>query len=214
MRPLTLRLFGPGVLRAGGAILRTHSARTLALLAYLVLESDRPHSRTRLAELLWEGVPVDSSRQSLRQALYSLRTLVGGQLGKCLHVEPDWVQFDCPVQDAPLDIDVTRFLAAVRSTDEGLWREAAALCNAPLLEGRRLESCTRFETWLHETRERLHALAMHNLGRLVVGHMARSEWEAASGYAHAMRELDPTNEAGSQLLLRIYACLLYTSRCV
>ena len=205
MRPLTLRLFGPGVLRAGGAILRTHSARTLALLAYLVLESDRPHSRTRLAELLWEGVPVDSSRQSLRQALYSLRTLVGGQLGKCLHVEPDWVQFDCPVQDAPLDIDVTRFLAAVRSTDEGLWREAAALCNAPLLEGRRLESCTRFETWLHETRERLHALAMHNLGRLVVGHMARSEWEAASGYSHAMRELDPTNEAGSQLLLRIYA---------
>lgn len=205
MSPLTLRLFGPGVLSARGAVVRTHSARTLALLAFLVLEPDRPHPRARLAELLWQGVPEASSRQSLRQALYSLRSLGGGQLGHCLQVGAEWVQFNASVPGAPVDIDVRRFLAAVHSTDEGRWRDAAALYSAPLLEGRHLKACTDYATWLSTTRERLHALAMHNLGRLVAGHLARCEWESASGFAHAMRDLDPTSEAASQYLLRIYA---------
>jgi DNA-binding SARP family transcriptional activator/Tfp pilus assembly protein PilF len=203
--PLSLRLFGPGVLSAGGAVVRTHSARALALLAYLVLEPDRPHARARLAELLWQGAAEASSRQSLRQALYSLRSLGGGQIGSCLQVGSEWVQFNAPAPDEAVDIDVLRFLAAVNSTDEGRWREAAALYGAPLLEGRKLESCTDYESWLSATRERLHALAMHNLGRLVSGHMARSDWPAASAYAQAMRELDPTSEAASQYLLRIHA---------
>ena len=205
MSPLTLRLLGPGVLSAEGAAVRTHSARTLALLSFLVLEPDRPHSRARLAELLWEGVPEALSRQGLRQALYSLRTLGAGQLGSCLHVESEWVQFNCPAPDAAVDIDVTRFLASVRSTDERLWRDAAALYKAPLLEGRHLQACPDYETWLSAARERLHALAMHNLGRLVVGYIASSDWEAASGFAETMCALDPTNEAASQYRLRIYA---------
>ncbi len=45
---LTLRLFGPGVLQADGAVVRTHSARTFALLAYLALEPERPHARDML----------------------------------------------------------------------------------------------------------------------------------------------------------------------
>jgi len=202
---LSLRLFGPGVLSVGGAVVRAHSARTLALLAYLVLEPNRPHARVRLAELLWQGVPEASGRQSLRQALYSLRSLGGGHLGRCLQVGAEWVQFDAPAPNAGIDIDVIRFLAAVHSTDEGRWRDAAALYGAPLLAGRQLESCTDYASWLSATRERLHALAMHNLGRLAAGQLARCEWQAAAESAHAMCELDPTSEAASQYLLRLHA---------
>lgn len=205
MSPLTLRLFGPGTLSAGDSVVRTHSARTLALLCYLVVEPGRPHARARLAELLWDGAPEASSRQSLRQAVYSLRTLGEGRLGPCLHVEPDWVRFDPPPSHASVDIDVTRFVVAVGSTDEASWREAATLYTAPLLDDRRLAPCAPYENWLCAARERLHALAMHNLGRLVAGHMARSEWDAAGRFATSMRDLDPTNEAASQHLLRIYA---------
>jgi PAS domain-containing protein len=53
MTPFTLRLFGPGVLAADGAVVRTHSARTLALLCFLVVEPNRPHARSTLADLLW-----------------------------------------------------------------------------------------------------------------------------------------------------------------
>ncbi|MDP1647683.1 MAG: tetratricopeptide repeat protein [Rubrivivax sp.] len=205
MTQLTLRLFGPGVLTADGAVVRTHSARTLALLAFLVLESDRPHLRASLVGLLWEGLPEASGRQSLRQALYSLRTVAGGRLNGCLRVDHEWVQFASDARDAPVDIDVHRFLAAVRSTDERLWREASALYKAPLLDHRNFENCTVYETWLAAARERLHALAMQNLGRLVAGHMARVDWDAAIGYAEAMQEVDPTSEAASQYLLRIFA---------
>lgn len=205
MSHLTLRLFGPGALTVDGAVVRTHSARAFALLAFLVVESDRPHARSRLAELLWEGAPEASSRQSLRQALYSLRTLGGGQLGRCLQVEPDWVRFDAAAAGAAVDIDLTRFVAATASTDEALWRDAAAIYVAPFMEGRHLASCPQYEAWLSAARERLHALAMHNLGRLVASHMARSDWAAAGGFAHAMCELDPTSEAASQYLLRVYA---------
>jgi DNA-binding SARP family transcriptional activator len=205
MPHLHLSLFGPGVLAADCIVVRTHSARTLALLSFLVIEADRPHSRTRLAELLWEGHPEASSRQGLRQALYSLRTVAGGHLNGCLHIDPESVQFTSNVREAPIDIDVHRFLAAVHSTDEKQWREAAAVYNAPLLEGRNFEGCAAYERWLSAARERLHALAMQNLGRLVVGNMARCEWEAAVRFAEAMHELDSTSEAASQYLMRIFA---------
>jgi len=204
MTAMTVSLLGPGVLAADGVVVRTHSAKTLALLCFLVLESDRPHSRARLAELLWEGLPETSSRQSLRQALYSLRTIAGGSLNACLRIEPDWVEFASQVQGAPI-IDVHRFLAGVHSADEAQWRIAAALYRAALLESRSFATGTPFEAWLCTARQRLHAFAMQNLGRLVVCHMARSEWEAAIDFAEAMRNLDPASETASRYLMRIFA---------
>ena len=205
MAPLSLRFFGPGVLTAEGAVVRTHSARTLALLCYLLLEPDRPHSRHTLADLLWEGLPEASARQSLRQSLYSLRTVAGGRLRDCLVVEPDWVKFVTHGGDAPPDIDVHRFLGALQGTGEAQWREAAALYQAPLLAGKSFESCPAFAQWLSTQRERLHALAMQNLDRLAGACMARSEWEAAIGFTDAMRQIEPTSEAASQYRMRIFA---------
>jgi DNA-binding SARP family transcriptional activator len=205
MASLTLRLFGPGVLTAEGTVVRTHSARTLALLCYLVLEPDRPHSRNTLSDLLWEGLPEVSARQSLRQSLYSLRTVARGGLRSCLVVDPDWVKFSTQDEDAPPDIDVHRFLAAVQGTGDEQWREAADLYKAPLLAGRSFESCPAFAEWLSTQRERLHALAMQNLDRLTVASMARSEWDAAIQFAEAMRQIEPTSEAAAQYKMRIFA---------
>ena len=205
MTQLTLRLFGPGVLTADGAVVRTHSARTFALLAFLVLESGRPCPRATLVELLWDDLPEASGRQSLRQALYSLRTVAGGRLSGCLQVDPKWVQFDAPAQGSDIDIDVLRFLAAVRSTNESDWRAASTLQKAPLLDGGVFVPGSVYWEWLVLARDRLRALALQNLGRLVVGHMARDEWDAAAGFAEAMCELDATSEVASQYLLRIFA---------
>lgn len=205
MHPLTLRLFGPGVLTAHGAVVHTHSAKTFALLAFLALEPRRPHPRATLVDLLWGDVPEASGRQSLRQALYSLRTVAAGHLNDCLRVDPKWVQFDLPAQGSPIDIDVLRFLAAVRSTQESDWREASTLHRAPLLDGRVFGPGSAYEGWLVMMRDRLGALAMQNLERLVVGHMARDEWDAAAGFAEAMCELDTTSEVASRDLLRSFA---------
>jgi predicted ATPase/DNA-binding SARP family transcriptional activator len=49
------------------------SDKMRALLAYLVIEADRPHRREELAALLWPDQLEAAARQSLRQALYVLR---------------------------------------------------------------------------------------------------------------------------------------------
>ena len=205
MTALTLRLMGPGVLIAGDMVVRTHSARTLALLAYLVVESGRRHPRTALVDLLWPDLPEASGRQSLRQSLYSLNTVAGGHLKDCLQVDPKWVLFRAPPVDSPIDIDVQRFLAGVRSDQEADWRAAAAIPNAPLLDGHAAVPGPAHEAWLLAARARLGALAQQNLGRLVIGHMARHEWEAAARHARALCELEPTSETASQYLLRVLA---------
>jgi DNA-binding SARP family transcriptional activator len=201
---LTLRLLGPGVLLADGTAVRTHSARTFALLAYLALEPERPHARDTLVDLLWPDLPLASGRQNLRQALYSLRAVAGGRLGGCLQVDARSVQFLAPDRGL-LDIDVHRFLTAVRSADDAHWRAAAALHHAPLLDGMAAVPGPTFDAWLLAARDRLGALALQNLGRLVTGHMARAEWDAAARHAQAMVALDATSEVASQYLLRIFA---------
>jgi DNA-binding SARP family transcriptional activator len=80
MNVLSVTLLGPGELALDGSVLRVHSAKTLALLAFLALEADRPHTRARLAALVWSDAPEPAARQSLRQALYSLRRVGAGRL--------------------------------------------------------------------------------------------------------------------------------------
>ena len=72
---------------------RLHSAKTLALLAYLILEADMSHSRGKLAGLLWGESPDARARQSFRQAVYSLRRVLGKE---CLAIEESAVIFEPP----------------------------------------------------------------------------------------------------------------------
>lgn len=204
MTATTLRLFGPGVLTADDAVVRLHSARTLGLLAFLVLEPGRRHARAALVDLLWPDLPETAGRQGLRQALYSIKTVAGGRLGGCLLIDPTSVQFNAPAASA-IDIDVLRFLHAVHGASNAQWRAAAAIEPTPLLDGLATVPGQEFEAWLSAARERLRALALHNLGRLASGHMARGEWDEAAPFAQAMRDLDPNSEVASQFLLRISA---------
>ena len=57
----------------------THLAKgkARALLAYLVVEADRPHQRETLAALLWPDWPERSARNNLRNILSNLRTAIG-----------------------------------------------------------------------------------------------------------------------------------------
>lgn len=202
MSVLQLHLLGPGELSLEGRPVRLHSERTLALLAFLALESDRPHTRARLAALLWGDLGEGAARQNLRQALYSLRGVAEGRLGAALQADHDLVRL---VPEAPLQVDVLRFLDAVGGTDEAQWTVAALLYRAPLLDGRDFDRCAEYQAWLDTARDRLHARAVQNLDRLAIGGMARAAWDGALQWAEAMRSLEPASESASQHLLRIHA---------
>jgi DNA-binding SARP family transcriptional activator len=202
MTMLSVTLFGPGELALDGAILRVHSAKTLALLAFLAIESDRPHTRARLAALVWSEAPEPAARQSLRQALYSLRRVGAGRLGTLAGLAAEQVRL-APHPD--LRIDVVRFLACVQGTDVDAWSEAAALYRAPLLAGQSFDGCDELEAWLATAREHLQSLASQNLSRLLVGCIARGEDDRALQHAEALRAIDPMNEPASRGLMRLFA---------
>jgi DNA-binding SARP family transcriptional activator len=69
-----IELFGGlRVVRGDHRITRFRTQKTELLLAYLAYYPQRPHSRERLIDLLWPESELSSGRQSLSQALSSLR---------------------------------------------------------------------------------------------------------------------------------------------
>ena len=75
---LSLSFLGPfQVTRDGQPITGFESSRVRALLAYLAVEADRPHSRESLVGLLWPDWPQPSATANLRQALANLRRAIG-----------------------------------------------------------------------------------------------------------------------------------------
>ena len=72
-----LRLHGPPVVEADGALRIPLSAREAALLAWLHLEG--PASRARLAGLLWPAGTEAQARANLRQLLAPCKTPLTGR---------------------------------------------------------------------------------------------------------------------------------------
>ena len=147
-----LQILGPPGLMTQGRPARLHSTKTLALLTYLVLETPTPHSRTKLAGLFWGETVEGRARQSLRQALYSLRRVLGSLAQECLLVDKETVQFQpCPGFWA----DVTAFLSLNSGESEQLesLRQAASLYKGQLLEGLELADSPAFEEWLYFKRD-------------------------------------------------------------
>ena len=89
---LEVRLLGElGVEFDGTALTLPTSRRACALLAWLALRPG-PHSRSRLAALLWPDVLDASARASLRSALWALRAALGPAAGGYLHTGRDHVE--------------------------------------------------------------------------------------------------------------------------
>jgi len=75
---LRLALLGPFQATLDGAPVAGLSVgKAQALLGYLAVEADRPHTRESLATLLWPESRGESSLASLRNALALLRRAIG-----------------------------------------------------------------------------------------------------------------------------------------
>src|SRR4051794_24505686 len=80
MAHLSLALLGPFVVTLDGRSVTTfESVKVRALLAYLAVEADRPHTRADLADLLWPVLPGETARTYLRHVLGNLKEAIGGR---------------------------------------------------------------------------------------------------------------------------------------
>jgi DNA-binding SARP family transcriptional activator len=106
MAHLSIHSLGPfHVTLDGDPVTGFESNKVRALLIYLAVESNRPHSRETLAGFLWPDQPEQSARHNLRQALSNLRQIIhdDGAEQPFLQIDRRAVRFN-PDSDHLLDV--------------------------------------------------------------------------------------------------------------
>jgi DNA-binding SARP family transcriptional activator len=121
MARLSVRLLGPlQVTLEEEPVTRFESDKARALLAYLVVETEQPHRREKLAGLLWPDWSEGAARANLRRTLANLRQAIGDRTSSgdeatpagsgapppFLNITRQTIQFN---SDSDAWVDVTRF---------------------------------------------------------------------------------------------------------
>ena len=213
MTRLTLRLLGSLQVICDGSSVTFAYDKVAALLAYLAVESGRPHSREALAELLWPDRPSATSRHSLSQALTALRRAV--DLQSSLTLNRETIQFN---SDDDYSLDVAEFNRLIDASDRHPHprQEACAECAARLEQAASLYlgafltqfsigDSAAFEEWALVRRETLHRRGMQALAQLVGYHEAQGDFERAITFARRQLELESWDEAAHRRLMRLLA---------
>jgi predicted ATPase/DNA-binding SARP family transcriptional activator/Tfp pilus assembly protein PilF len=188
------------VQRDGVAVTRFHGDKVRALLAYLAVESDRPHARGALAGLLWPEQPDDHALRNLTQALVRLREALGAG-DELLHATRQAVQW----RDGAADVDVVEFARLGRSAEPADLARAAALYRGEFLAGFALPGCEAFEEWLLLTREQLQLHMLAVLHTLAEQHLAAARAAHAAEAARRQLALDPWREDAHRQLMQALA---------
>ncbi len=226
MPHLAISLLGPLEVTLDGSSIQFPTDKVRALLAYLAVESGRQHPRESLAGLLWPDYAEMSARQSLSQALFSLRTALGDRAAgdraagdraagdhpahpPFLLITRDTVSLN-PSCAYELDIaELDQALAAIPDmvATEAIARlqAAAARYRGTFLLGFALGDSATFEEWITARREEYHRRFLAVLQRLAELHEQERAYGSAEKWARRRVELDPLNEEAQRQLMRLLA---------
>lgn len=194
-----------------------------ALLAFLAVESDRPHRREYLAGLLWPDQPEEAARKSLRQALSKLRQAIHDHTAKpaFLVIQHDTIQFNCRSSHT---LDVHQFLELmaeifpqhgskqfppstskpnVPSAESKIQSLLLAidLYQGDFLEGFYLRNTPEFENWWLIERARLREKYLECLRELGEQHAALENYPEAISTMRRFIELEPWHEEAHRQLM-------------
>ena len=189
-------LGGFRLLGAHGEII-VPGAKERALLAYLVVSHPKVHQREALRELLWASRFEAQGRQSLRQALYRMRKLLGGEVFIANDTE---VSIDRRQIGSDLG-DFDAHVAAERPSD---LEAACRLYAGDLLAGFASQE-EAFETWLGEERRRVKEQAIAAMLAAAEAALASDRPKPALGFARQALAQDDLNETAHRVLIRCFA---------
>ncbi|MBA1143371.1 alpha/beta fold hydrolase [Mesorhizobium neociceri] len=183
-----------------GAAVPAISRKARAMVAYLALQSGHSQSREKLATLLWGINSEAQARMSLRQAVSSVRKAMQACGGGRFLTDGDSVALHLD----GLDFDVARFEALAASPAPEDLELALNVYRGDLLDGFGLKE-EPFEDWLRIERERLRALAVAALDRLVAHYAATNDPAACVRAATRLLAMEPLREDVHRALMRAYA---------
>jgi DNA-binding SARP family transcriptional activator/predicted ATPase len=216
MAKLKLFLLGPPRLEREGVPLQFDTRKILALVAYVAVSSPGSEGervrRDSLITLLWPELEPSRARAVLRRNLSLLRKALEGEW---LLVDRQTVGTD-PKADFWLDVD--HFVRLVHAWEThghpqeqvcpqclANLEEAAALYQGDFLEGFGLRDSVEYDDWAFFQAEGLRQAFASALARLVHGHSAQGNAEAALPHARRWLALDPLHEPAHRQLMQLYA---------
>ena len=199
--------------------------KTRALLAYLAVETDRPHRRDTLAALLWPDWDDAAARSNLRLALHRLREALDAAAptlsDDLFGITRETVQ----VNGAAIDLDVAHFVALLEMCELHPHRllhlcpsclsqlgEAAALYGGELLAGLSIADAPGFEQWELMRREELGQRVLSLLHRLTEAFEQLGDYGRGLIFAHRQLALDPYREEAHRQAMRLYAQMCIRDR--
>lgn len=182
------------------------------LLAFLLLNSERPHRRQFLMTLLWEDSEESKAQKYLRQTLWQIQS----ELAPCypdsetrpLLVNADWVQID---PEAGIWSDAVEFLRLHRRS-QGIagplleaehikeLEEATALYKGDLLEG-------WYQNWCLIEREYLQNIYLIMLEKLMDNCESHANYEQGLEYGMRALKQDSARERTYRRLMRLYTLM-------
>jgi WD40 repeat protein/DNA-binding SARP family transcriptional activator len=198
---LSIWLLGPPQVRQDRELVSDlRSDKALALLAYLVVESDRAHRREKLAGMLWPDYTESSARANLRRALADLRQAIADHQATppYLHTTRETIQFNTG-SDYWLDVEAFTNPAG----DLPGLEQAVALYQSGFLEGFSVGDAPAFEEWALLKKEQLERRLLEMLQGLATTYERSGKYEQAQRSARRQVELEPWNEEAHQHLMRL-----------
>lgn len=211
MAGLEIRLLGGFEMRLGEAPLDPLPLRAArSLLAFLVINRNRAHSRDLLAGTFWPQLPDARARRRLSQALWHVRASVRRleePTEPLVLASGNMVRFNPGVD---LWLDVEQFEQCVEKAISctvigpadkvALLQSATRLYRGDLLDG-------FYDDWVSLDRERLRESFLKALSVLTDLLVGRGDYEAALVHAHALTQYEPFREEAHQRVMRLMVLL-------
>ena len=201
-----------------GEILIT-KRKALALLVYLVIEVDHPHTRDSLLGLLWPEHSTAAAQNNLRVTCSQLQKYLEkaqkADLPYLISNRLD-LQFN-PHSTYELDVTLFRNLIEARRTHAhpgqpedclecaARLAQAVKLVRGPFFDGFSLPDCPAFDEWLVLQREHLQLQIIAALEQLAAFHERASQLPEAEQSIRRLLELDPLRESAYRQLMRVLA---------
>ena len=201
MACLTVNILGePRVLDGDQKEVAIPSKKTMALLAYLTIAPGNAQPREELVSLLWGDRFDQQGRQSLRQALYAVRKVMGDDCAQALLMDGELISL---CRDRTRS-DVWEFERLAASEAEEDLIAAAKMFRGRLLAGIALRD-ENFEEWLASERQRLKDLLWRTLYRIAKHQKRNRAFSDALDTTRRLLELNPLREKSHRLIMRIHA---------
>ncbi len=189
-QPLRLTTLGRLELDAPDGRSLPQRRKERALLVFLARRSPRRVEREVLADLLWGEGGSDRARQSLRQALSSIRDV----LGEALDSDAQGVR----LTPGAIELDIAEFENHI---GHDRWEAAVELWQGDFLLGLEDLGDEQWRTWLETERASLRSKLTWALKQLTEAATGRSDRAAAIRWAERWAEQAPEDEAPVAALL-------------